>query len=215
MTNGNGNGGKNGNGNGGHKPAVGKTPTQDDLLKAANEAAQGAAEAVVKAMTHAEEEDEDLPDIRALHGEGQRPAPQATPPAFEEFMARLRTTLDKAGDAVQVTENAAWVKIESRRNGHKVYVNKGKTLVTRVESTLPPSAVPGATEPGRPNGRIASWIPADPAAVERAVQVLAGSDQMIRPPQRGRGGNPPPTRGGGSQGGPGGFGGGRRRGLLN
>ena len=221
--------GKNDNGNGGNSSARGKRITRDDLQKsieAAREAAQaaaGAAEATLVALNS--EMDEDLPpeDMTGDEDQGQRDGrggQQASGPlAYEEFMARLKSTLDKAGASVQVSENAAWIKIESRRNGHKVYLAKGKTQVNRIESTLPPEAVPGAVEPDRKNGRIASWIPADLGAVTVAIRQLATSDSIIRPPQRGggQGGGGSHPQGGGSQGGsgPGSAGGGRRRGLLN
>ncbi len=218
--NGNGNGSENNGGEPIPTPGRGRRITADDLSKAAEaareaaQAASNAAEAVVVAL-----ESGDIDE--ALVGmEGEREGMAANQSqgggagdeggggrvAFEEFMAQLSGILRKAGDAVEVTEHSRWVKIESRKNGHKVYVAKGKNQVNRIESTLPPEAVPGATEPDRKNGRIASFIPADPKAVSAAIRALVQTEDKLRAPQRGGG------QGGGSQGGGGGgAGGGGRR----
>src|SRR5687767_6657713 len=59
--------------------------------------------------------------------------------AFRRFMAKLGEAIDEVGPAVEVTQNVAWVKIQSLRSGHK-----GKLAVGRIDSTLPPELVPGA-----------------------------------------------------------------------
>lgn len=235
----------NGNGNGGNEPSIpvarGRRITSDDLSKAAEAArdaataASNAAEAVVAALEqggigdidesqvgqHSEEVGiSPLPQEEQEHGSGKM--------AFEEFMAQLSGALRRAGNNVEISENAAWVKIESRKNGHKVYVAKGKTSVNRIESTLPPELIPGATEPDRKNGRIASFIPADPRVVGEAIRHLAVDVDKLRPPLRGggQGGGGQGSqggsqggggqRGGGGQGGPAGGGGGRRaQGAFN
>ncbi len=212
---------RNGNGNGGNgdKPTVsrGRRITADDLSRAAEAAqkaaaaASDAAEAVVVALEQGDIDESmvgqeeigvsPLPEEQGQGGESGKLA-------FEEFMAQLSGALRRAGNTVDISENAAWVKIESRKNGHKVYVAKGKTSVNRVESTLPPNLVAGATEPDRKNGRIASFIPADPKAVSEAIRHLAQDEEQLRAPLRG-GGNPP-GRGGQGGGGSQGGGGGRR-----
>lgn len=211
----------NGNGNNGGEPTPTRTRriTADDLSKAAEAAreaataASNAAEAVAVALESGEV-DEDL--IGFEEGPG---VPSSEPPpqqdrggkvAFEEFMAQLSGALRRAGDNVSVTEHSRWVKIESKRNGHKVYVAKGKNQVNRIETTLPPDLVPGAMEPDRKNGRIAAYLPADPKVVASAIQQLVRSDQQIRAPQRG--GVADEDRGGG---GGGGRGGGRPQAKFN
>lgn len=99
-------------------------------------------------------------------------------PAFEQFMAALKDPLRRAGKRVRVTEIKGWVKIEGQQ-GHKVYISKTKTGVSRVESTLDPSMIEGAQPPDRPNGRIASWIPAYPDVVGEAIGLLAELDEPI------------------------------------
>lgn len=105
--------------------------------------------------------------------------------AFEEFMAKMAGTLKKAGNSVEVSEKAGWIKIESTKNGHKIYVSKGKNKVSRIESTLSPDLVEGATEPDRRNGRIASLIPANTEAVESAIDHLVNDEGHIRPARSG------------------------------
>lgn len=197
-------------------PTRGRRITADDLSKAAEAAreaaaaASTAAEAVVVALESGDvdesmvgmDEGEAVPQ-GAGGQQGQQTASGAV--AFEEFMAQLSGVLRKAGDNVTVTEHSRWVKIESKKNGHKVYVAKGKNQVNRIESTLPPNLVPGAVEPDRKNGRIQSYIPADPKAVAQAIRQLAQSDDRIPAPQRGGGGGG--GGGGGSAGGAGGRGG--------
>lgn len=185
---------KSGNGNVGEEqqPAVsrGRRITADDLSKAAEaaraaaSAASTAAEAVVVALESGDV-DATLTEMEESVGAQERTASQA---AFEEFMAELAGVLKKARDSVSVTEHARWVKIEGVKNGHKVYVSKGKNQVNRIESTLPPNLIPGATEPDRKNGRIASYIPADPKAVATAIRQLVQYDEKIPAPQRGPGG---------------------------
>lgn len=191
----------NDNGNEGQMP---ETPTRsrritaNDLAKAAEaaqeaaSAASTAAEAVVAALESGDVDE-------ALVGVEASPADEGTGGrvAFEEFMAQLSGVLKKAGNTVDVSENARWVKIESRKNGHKIYVAKGKTQVNRVESTLPPDLVAGSEEPDRKNGRIASYLPPDPKSVGEAIRHLAQSEEHIRPPLRGGAAGGGTTGGGG------------------
>ncbi len=217
------NGNGNGNGNGGHgdEPSRPRRITAGDLTRAAEAAkeaaaaASTAAEAVVVALESGGVDQQ----ISGME-EGQLSAdddglvPHEGRVAFEEFMAQLQGQLKRAGASVDVTENARWVKIESRRNGHKIYVAKGKTQVNRIESTIPPDLIPGAEEPDRKNGRIASYLPADPKVIGEAIRHLAQSDEKLRAPLRGGaaagegggGGGQRGSQGGGRQGG----GGGRR-----
>lgn len=192
---------KNGNGNSDQQnspPVItrGRRITADDLTKAAEAArdaataASNAAEAVVAALESGDV-DEALIGMEnerdgTVSGQEQG-ADSSGLVAFEEFMAQLSGILRKAGDAVDVTEHSRWVKIESRKNGHKVYVAKGKNQVNRIESTLPPELIPGATEPDRRNGRIASYIPADPKVVSVAIRALVQSEDKLRAPHRGGG----------------------------
>lgn len=193
------------NGNG---PARGRRITADDLSKAAEaakeaaQAASNAAEAVAVALESGEV-DESLIGMEEATPSSHPPSraqPSGGQVAFEEFMAQLSGVLRKAGDNVTVTEHSRWVKIEGVKNGHKIYVAKGKNTVNRIECTLSPDLVHGAVESDRKNGRIASYLPADPKAVAEAIQVLAKTKESIRPPLRGGGGE-----GGGGPGGGGGW----------
>lgn len=170
STNKNGNGG---NGNDG-KPARSKRITADQLNKAA-EAAQEAAQAAAVAAEAV---------VVALESEDVEDEPQSSHAAFEAFMSKLQGIIGKAGNSVSVTEHARWIKIEGVKNGHKVYVAKGKNQVTRIESTLPPKLIPGATAAEKKNGRIASYIPATPLAVGAAIRQLVQYDEHIRPPTK-------------------------------
>jgi hypothetical protein len=207
----------NGNGDSDHDltpPARGRRITADDLTKAAEAAreaaaaASNAAEAVVVALESGEIDESMVGgggETATQEGGGSRGGKVA----FEEFMAQLEGVIRKAGDNIDVTEHSRWVKIESLKNGHKVYIAKGKNQVSRIESTLPPNLVPGAVEPDRKNGRIASYLPPDPKAVSVAIRQLVQSEEPIRAPQRGGA-----VPGGGGRGGAGG-GGGRPQGEFN
>jgi hypothetical protein len=121
------------------------------------------------------------------HGMMRGGARGAAKPAFEQFMAALRDPLRRAGSRVRVSQIAGWVKIEGQQ-GHKVYIAKTMTGVSRIESTLNPELVRGAKAPDpgrRRNGRIASWLPARPEAVAQAIDVLAKLDEPIPGPARG------------------------------
>ena len=117
-------------------------------------------------------------------GQGQQPQAQTPRAAWEDFLDGLKPALEQAGDHVRVQDRAGWVKIESPTTGHKVYFNKGVTGVTRVESSLPPSAVKGAEEPEFYNGRIASVIPPTVEAVSEAILVVAQTQERLAPPRR-------------------------------
>lgn len=97
--------------------------------------------------------------------------------AFERFMARLKAPIEAAHGRVSVKSNVAWIKIESRVNGHKVYISKGKFNVGRVDSTIPHELILGARRAPEGNGRIASWLPADEQTVAEAIELL-GDDRM-------------------------------------
>lgn len=99
-------------------------------------------------------------------------AEERTPAAFEEFMAALAKPLRRAGDSIRVKDNVTWVKIEGK-NGHKVYISKGKKVVGRVDSTLPSSMIPGAKPAEKYNGKIITWLPATVRAVSLAIELLS------------------------------------------
>ncbi len=117
------------------------------------------------------------------HGMMRMGPRQSSRPAFEQFMASLREPISRAGDRVRVSEIAGWVKIEGMQ-GHKVYIAKTVTGVSRVESTLDPRLISGARPPdaGRRNGRIASWLPARIETVGEAIELLSQLDEP--PPAR-------------------------------
>lgn len=186
------------NGNG-DQPFVGKKPTRDDLTKAIEAArdAAGAASEAADSVLHVLEVqngDTDLPDDDEMDLPTRRPrnvtgsafiaTGKEGKAAFEEFMAALAKPLKKAGEKIKVTDTAGWIKIEGHQ-GHKIYINKGKTAVSRIESTLDPDLVKGAEEYDGSNGRIASTFPPDVAVVTEAITVLAGLKEPISPPRRG------------------------------
>jgi hypothetical protein len=153
-------------------PSVGRTQTRD---RNENRGQQEPAGPAALATGHG-----------MARGGGQR-RQENEPSAYEEFMAALETALDRVADRIQVSERKGWIKIESLVNGHKVYIAKSKTAVSRIESTIPANRIKGAAEPDRANGRISSWIPADPNLVAQAIEILASEEEQIRPPQRGGG----------------------------
>lgn len=165
---------------------AGRKPTRDDLtnvIAAAKEAAHSAEAAADAALA-------------VVEGGGLGPAGSGeviatlsdqdvaeAPMAFEAFMGKLGDVLKRAGESVRVTELEGWIKIEGKQ-GHKVYITKTKTVVNRVESTLDPDLIKGAT-PMAGNGRIASVLPPNTRAVGEAIKLLATLAEPIRPPARG------------------------------
>ncbi len=109
--------------------------------------------------------------------------------AYEEFIAKLEPIIRNLGSKVTMTPNKSFIKFESRVNGHRLYISKGKTAVGRVECTLPPGSVDGATEPDRPNGRIASWLPVNHEVVGAALEKLGDEAEPPMPTARSRGNN--------------------------
>lgn len=110
----------------------------------------------------------------------QAPAVQEERMAFHAFMSRLEPTIRECSDRVKVISNVSWIKIEGLTTRHKVYISKGKLAVNRVDSTLPPEAVPGAVVPTGKNGRIASWLPADAESVAYAVRLISSDETPPR-----------------------------------
>lgn len=169
-----------------------KKPTRDDLLKAATAAAT-LGETFLAAANQGIADDPPKQMARGTRDLSQ--AQQQQPPAqgrtrtrerdgksaFEEFMTTLRQPIRQGGNKLRVTDNAGFVKIESLRNGHKIYIAKTKTVVNRIESTIPPDMIMGALEPERDNGRIVSLLPADPAVITDAIHFLVESDERIPP----------------------------------
>ncbi len=92
--------------------------------------------------------------------------------AFHRFMDALKGPLTRYGARIEVRENRNFVKLESKINGHRVYINKGKVKVGRVDTTLPTNLIPGAVRPTHINGRIMSWIPATVQSVTLAIELL-------------------------------------------
>ncbi len=156
-------------------PAIGRTPTSEQLAgvaEAARDAALAAGAAADKVASALEHHNG---NGNGGGHEKRIPAKAAsTVPAYEEFMEALGSVIKKAGNRIRVIDNAGWVKIEGLESGERVYVNKGKREVTRVTCTLPPSAVAGATEPDVPNGLIQSHLPPTQEAVSSAILQIAG-----------------------------------------
>lgn len=167
----------------------GRKPTREDLNKAAEAAMEAARAAESTAAMVADALGEDLP---AGNGGGPRRMsgiPQETQTqgvAFEEFLAAIQPTLDRAGNKVRIEELTGWLKIEGVDSKERVYVAKGKRNVNRVTCTLSPDQVEGATAPTVPNGLIQSWLPAEPEAVSHAIELIAGIEPA-KPSRRQRG----------------------------
>ena len=192
-----------------HNSSRTKTPTREDLSKVietardAATAAAGAAETALAAMEgqtlsptkqpqqglspiqvpHTADDEAETPVSVPIPRARTRSIPPGTPLAFEQFMAALKTTLDRAGEMVTVSENSGWVILEGTFTKQRVLIAKSKTAVTRVASTLSPELIQGAT-PEDGNGRIASWLPPTIASVNEAIRILATGNETLRPPHR-------------------------------
>ncbi len=179
--------------------------TRENLLEAvvaarnAAESAEHAAHAAAVVADHAlaaleSEVDEDAPEpiieseepvtgpgpsaMATGHGMLRSGTRSGSRMSFEQFMAALQDPIRRAGPKIRVTEITGWIKIEGQQ-GHKLYVSKTKTGVSRVESTLSPEMIDGALPPDRRNGRIASWIPAQVGPVADAIDLLADLAEPI------------------------------------
>lgn len=118
-------------------------------------------------------------------GQAPQGQPVQNPPAaWEEFLEALNPFFQEVGGAVRVLDRAGWVKIENPQTGHKLYINKGVTAVTRIESSLPPDAVKGAQAPEFYNGRITSLIPPTVQSVGEAIRVIAQVQDRLSAPRR-------------------------------
>ena len=114
-----------------------------------------------------------LEDVDTQHQQSSPHVPSAHhEDAFEELLAEIRPTLEASASDLDVTVNAAWVKVESRVNGHRLYIAKGVRSVNRAQSTLPPESIMGSTVPARRNGRIASQVPATLWGITAAIDLM-------------------------------------------
>lgn len=170
-------------------PVIGKKPTRDDLTKAieaARDAANAAAEVAEATLPTLEDADAHPTEAKVVRPHLQGLRKHEGPAAFDQFMAALRDPLKRAGDKVKVSSNAGWIKIEGAANGHKVYIAKTKTGISRIESTLDADLITGAIPYEGSNGRIASSLPPETEAVTEAIQLLVSLAEHIRPPARPR-----------------------------
>lgn len=102
------------------------------------------------------------------------------PKAYEAFIDALKERVGEAiWDGIHVEEQSTWVKLEGKESGQRLYIAKTSTVVSRVESTLPPEAVPGCTQPDKVNGNIRSWVPANEEACAEAIRVIAAHDAPL------------------------------------
>jgi len=108
---------------------------------------------------------------------------QIGPKAYEAFIDSVRELVgSRTWSKLIITPQSAWVKIEGRGTGERLYVAKSSTSLTRIECTLSPDLIPGpspdepwACEPDRTDsGKIRSWVVAKPAAVAYALRLVAG-----------------------------------------
>ena len=72
---------------------------------------------------------------------------------------------------VLISEQKAWIKIESRANEHKIYI--AKMAKPRIDTTLPVRA-PWRVAPDRPNGRIQSQVDLTANAIGKALEDFDG-----------------------------------------
>lgn len=185
-------------------PNVTKRPTRDDLMRATQAAQQAArasataSEVVLAALDGEGQTQQDSAPTRAstpapnyrVRGTrdwkgtpsvGRTPTQEKEAPAFEEFMAAIEPALKRGGAAITISDNRGWMKIESKSNGHKIYIAKSKNTLSRIESTLPIAAIEGAWEPERPNGLITSRLPVEVTKVVQAIELLISSKEGPRP----------------------------------
>lgn len=96
------------------------------------------------------------------------------PKAYEVFIDALRERVgDKIWGGITVEEQSAWMKLEGRNSRERVYIAKTVNVVSRVESTLPPEAIAGSTQPDKVNGSINSWVPANEESCAAAIIMIA------------------------------------------
>lgn len=94
--------------------------------------------------------------------------------AYEKFIEAIRNRVGPdVWDGISMEEQASWVKLEGKLSGERVYIARTVNTVSRVESTLPPEAVPGCTKPDRMNGSILSWVPANEETCAEVVTLIA------------------------------------------
>lgn len=102
------------------------------------------------------------------------------PKAYEAFIDALRERVgQEIWDGITVQEQATWMKLEGRLSRERLYIAKTLTVVSRVESTLPPEAVAGSTQPDKVNGSINSWVPANEESCAEAIRLIATLDAPL------------------------------------
>lgn len=104
-------------------------------------------------------------------------------PAYEAFVAACRAHGEALG--LQVKEQKGFFQFINATTGHKLYVAKQGRSVTRIDTTLPMSALPGISlKLEKPNGRIACHVQADVDAAQLALDTLATYGEKIPAPKR-------------------------------
>lgn len=160
-----------------------KSITRDDLIAAARAAEAGKAILEDVAAGRIEVEDRTAGPIPDLSD-----APRKEhPPAYREFLARVRRMVGPSYDRLDVREEASFVMLRSPATGQRVYVSRGKNTVGRVTTTLP-RAVLNGTIPlphgDGSNGRVTCMLIPQPEVVAEAVRRLATARDPLPPRRR-------------------------------
>ncbi len=112
-----------------------------------------------------------------------------SPPAYQAFIAAVQAHVTALGLDLQVKEQKGFFQFGSSSTGHRLYVAKQGRGVTRVDTTLPRTAL---TVNGRdisipltkPNGRVACHIDPSVESVAAALEVLASFEHKIGAPRK-------------------------------
>ena len=104
-------------------------------------------------------------------------------PAHLAFVAASKAHADLLG--LSQKDQKGFFQVWNATTGHKLYIAKQGRSVTRIDTTLPMSALDGICLPlDKPNGRIACHVQPTTEAVALALEVLASYSDKIPSPKR-------------------------------
>jgi hypothetical protein len=149
------------------------------------EATGAEAEALMASDTGGQAPEETGPEDKGSTGGDKEKAA----PAYAAFITAVHKHLSAVGVSLDFKEQKGFFQFGSKATGHRLYVAKQGRGVTRVDTTLPRTAlvVNGkdiSLPLTKPNGRVACHVDPSVESVNAALEVLASYQDKISAPKK-------------------------------
>lgn len=140
-------------------------------------------EGVEASADDADDSTETVVEASASDAPAKEPVKEKGPPAYLAFVAAAKAHAEALG--LQMKDQKGFFQIWNATTGHKLYVAKQGREVTRIDTSLPMSALDGISLPlSKPNGRIVCHVSPTLEAVTLALDVLSTHSDKIPSPKK-------------------------------